>query len=62
MTPEDSEDDMHAILVAYDQSKLGLWTLAVERKGPDESVVKWLTEKMEECGYTGARLTSKSDQ
>ena len=62
MTPEDSEDDMHAILVVYDHSKFGLWTLAVERKGPDESVVKWPTEKMEECGYTGARLTIKSDQ
>ena len=40
MTPEEAEDDMHAILVVYDHSKLGLCTLAVDRKGADENVVK----------------------
>ena len=53
---------MHAILVVYDHSKLGLWTLAVDRKGADENVVKWLVEKSEECGYSGIKLTLKSDQ
>ena len=46
MTPEDAEDDMHAILIVYDHSKHGLWALAVDRKGADESVVKWLVEKV----------------
>ena len=35
MAPEEAEDDTHAILVVYDHSKLGLWTLAVDRKGAD---------------------------
>ena len=46
----------------YDHSKLGLWTLPVERKGADEHVVNWVASKMEECGYSGTPLTLKSDQ
>ena len=62
MSPEDIEDDMHAILVVYDHSKMGLWTLPVDQKGADEYVVKWLADKMEECGYAGVAVTLKSDQ
>ena len=53
---------MHAILVVYKHSQLGLRALAVDRKGADENVVKWLVEKSEECGYAGVKLTLKSDQ
>ena len=53
---------MRAIIVVYDHAKLGFWTLAVERKGAEESVVKWIVDKMEECGYAGVPLTLKSDQ
>ena len=42
MTADDEEEDMRAIIVAYDHSKMGLWTLPVDHKGADENVIKWL--------------------
>ena len=62
MTPDDVEEDMRAILVCYDNWKKGLWAIPVERKGPQEEVVKWLVEKLEESGYAGVPVTLKSDQ
>ena len=62
MTADDEEEDMRAIIVAYDHSKMGLWTLPVEQKGADENVIKWLVDKMDECGYAGTPVTLKSDQ
>ena len=62
MSADDSEEDMRAILVCYDHSKKGLWAVPVERKGAQEEVVKWVTEKLEESGYAGVAVTLKSDQ
>ena len=62
MIPEEVEDDMRAILVCYDHDKKGLWTLPVGRKGAQDEVVKWVVDKLDECGYSGVSLTLKSDQ
>ena len=62
MTADEAEEDMRAIIVLYDHSKKGLWALPVEAKGPQEDVVKWITDKMEESGYAGVPVTLKSDQ
>ena len=62
MSPEDIEEDMHAILICYDHSKMGMWAIAVDRKGADENIVKWVVDKMDECGYSGVTVTLKSDQ
>ena len=59
MTTDDEEEDMRAIIVAYDHSKIGLWTLPVDHKGADENVIKWLVDKMEECGYAGSPCHSQ---
>ena len=40
MKPDEVEEDMEAILVCYDQEKMGLWTLPVSQKGAQEEVVK----------------------
>ena len=48
MSPDDIEEDMHAILLCYDHTKMGMWALAVDRKGADENVVKWVVDKMED--------------
>ena len=39
MVPEESEEGMDAILVGYDDKKMGLWAMSVESKGPTESSV-----------------------
>ena len=62
MTSEEAEQDMRAILVMFDHSKQGLWALPVIRKGPQEEVVKWIANKLEESGYAGVQVTLKSDQ
>lgn len=62
MSADDSEEDTRAILVCYDHSKRGLWSVPVERKGAQEEIVKWVTDKLEESGYAGVAVTFKSDQ
>lgn len=62
MTAEEAEDDMRAILICYDHNKSGLWALPVEHKGAQQDVIKWVVDKLEECGYSGVPVTLKSDQ
>ena len=51
MTAEKAGDDMRAVLIAYDQSKSGLWVLPAEHKGVQyDGVVKWIVDKLEEAG------------
>ena len=61
-TPEESDEGMEAILVGYDSLKSGLWTMAVDAKGPTPAAVGWLTSKIEDSGYNGVDITRKSDQ
>ena len=62
MVPEESEEGMDAILIGYDNCKRGLWAMSVESKGPTESLVEWLSGKIENSGYNGMAITLKSDQ
>ena len=34
----------------------------MDRKGPSAAVVKWLSDKLEQIGYSGVDITLKSDQ
>ena len=61
-TPEEFEEEMDAILVGYDSETMGLWTMAVDAKGPTPSSTEWLSNKIEEAGYNGVSITLKSDQ
>ena len=50
------------MLVAYNQNKNALWTLEVDHKGVDAGVgASWLVDKLELAGYTGTKITIKSD-
>ena len=60
--PEESEEEMDAILVGYDSEELGLRTMAVYAKGPTPSSTERLGIKIEEAGYNGVSITLKSDQ
>ena len=57
MTPDEVEEDMKAILVCYDHENVGLWTLSVSPKRAQEEVVKWIVDKLDECGYSGVSMT-----
>ena len=62
MVPEESDEDMDAILIAYDNHKMGLWAMTADAKGPPPQAVGWLSSKIEESGYNGVKITMKSDQ
>ena len=62
MTPEEEEEDMRPILVAHDDDKEAIWVIAIDRKGPTMTAVKWLVDKIDEAGYAGMKVTIKSDQ
>ena len=53
--PEESEEEMDAILIAYDSQKMGLWAMPADAKGPTPQAVGWLIGKIEESGYNGIK-------
>ena len=62
MVPEVSEEEMDAILIAYDNHKMWLRAMTADAKGPTPHAVGWLSRKIEESGYNGVKITMKSDQ
>ena len=62
MVPEEQEQDMCPILVAYDHSKYGLWVMETDHKGATDASVKFMSMRMEEAGHIGNDITMKSDQ
>ena len=48
MVPEESEEEMDAILIAYDSHKMRLWAMTADAKGPTPQAVGWLSGKIEE--------------
>lgn len=63
MTPEDAEEGVPPILVACDDSTDAVWAMQVDSKGVEAGVgVDWLFGKLEFAGYSGMRITIKSDQ
>ena len=62
MVPEESEEEMDAILIAYDSHNMGLRAMTADAKGPTPQAVGRLSSKIEESGYNGPTITMKSDQ
>ena len=60
--PEEIEDDMCPVLVAYEDTTKALWVLQVEEKGADHLAVNYIADKLEHYGFSGCRITIKSDQ
>ena len=50
------------VLVVWDDGHRALWALPVSKKGPIDYVVTWMLKKLEDAGYSGVKLTMKSDQ
>lgn len=62
MVDEENEEDTVPVLIWYDHVLKRLKALPVERTGVDDTVVKWCMGNIEEAGYSGSRITMKSDQ
>ena len=59
---DEAESDLSPVLVAYDHGQYALWTLEVEEKGVESGIgVAWLVEKLNFAGYSGCKVTLKSD-
>ena len=62
MKPEDTDEDMCPVVVAYDGPQYGMWVMETDQKGPTDASVTFLNGKLEESGYDGVKITMKSDQ
>ena len=59
-TPEAFEEEMDYPLDMI--PRMGFGTMAVDAKGPTPSSTEWLSNKIEEAGYSGVSITMKSGQ
>ena len=60
---EDAEEGTKPVLVAVDRITGAIWALEVDGKGVDTGAgVKWLNEKLNMAGYSGVKVTLRSDQ
>ena len=50
------------VIVGYDRQSKGVWAMAVESKGAQDSSVKWVKNKIDESGNSGTKATIRSDQ
>ena len=50
------------ILVGRDHRSKDIRVMAKNMKGPIESIVKWLTGKIDQAGCRGVKVVLKSDQ
>ena len=57
----DEEDGMQPCLIFFDESKNCFWALCVDAKGATPVVAKWFGDKMNDSGYSGEKVTLKSD-
>ena len=62
MEPEECEEEVDAILIAYDGHKLGRWAITADANGPTPAAVGWLSSRIGEAGYNGIWIAMKSDQ
>ena len=61
--PEESEDGVAPILIAFYNHSGAIWTLQADKKGVESSIgVDWLTSKLDMAGYAGIKITIRSDQ
>ena len=59
---DESKEGTPPVLIVWDDGHRAMWALPVSSKGPVEYVVSWLVKKLESAGYSGVKLTMKSDQ
>ena len=60
---EETEEGTSPVLVAVDRQTGGIWALEVDGKGIDTGAgVKWLNERLNMAGYSGVKITIRSDQ
>ena len=53
---------MQASLVMYDDDKESCWAVGVDAKGATDAMVKYGVGNIEQSGYSGQKITFKSDQ
>ena len=56
---DDDEKTMLGVLVMWDDNYQSLWAIPVDKKGPQQCVVKWIVDKLDDIGYRGNPLTLK---
>ena len=49
------------VIVGYDRQSKGIWAMAVESKGAQDSSIKWIKNKIDESGNSGTKITIRSD-
>ena len=59
---DEAKEGTPPVLVVWDDGHRAMWALPVETKGAVPWVVAWIVGKLEEAGYSGVKLTLKSDQ
>ena len=61
--PEETEEGVAPILIAFDHNSGAIWTLEVDKKGVESGIgVDWLTSRLDMAGYAGVKITIRSDQ
>ena len=56
MVPEESEEEMDAILIGDSSHKLSLLAMMGDAKGPVPAAVGWFSRRLEEAGYNGGGI------
>ena len=59
---EDEDMRMMPTIVMVDHKSGGIWAIPVDNKGNNEPGVKGVVAALEEAGYSGTKVTLKSDQ
>ena len=58
----EQEQGMQAALIMYDDDKESFWAIGVDEKGATDSMVKYGVGTIEQSGYSGEKISFKSDQ
>ena len=63
LNSKDDESDEYGppTLVAYDNNTKAIWTMARESNEVTEDLVSWMCQNLRTAGYSGLRITLKSD-
>ena len=62
MGPEDTDERMQPCLVEYGGDKECFWAVCADAKGPTDAMVKRTTEKLNDPGDRGEKITMKPGQ
>ena len=62
MVAEEAEEEMQPTLVVFDDDKESFWALGIEQKGVRKGISKYVAGILDQSGYQGKKLTTKSDR